>query len=202
MSAAPAFTLDEAEADAIAELFNIGMGQPAAALSDMLGEEVHLSVPALSVSSRAHIAGEVGAETDGRVCAVREAFTGPFAGEAMLIFPESGGMALVRRLIPGEGDTPGADEQDALTEIGNIILNGCLASFANLIEGEIEGGVPDYRAGPAGQLIGAAADPVLFVRIDMALAAGDARGHALFLLDIASLDAFRMAIRRVMDGLG
>ena len=197
MSAAP-FTLEEAEADAIVELFNIGMGQPAAALSEMIGEEVLLSVPALEVSTRQLIAEQV---APARVCAVRETFTGPFAGEAMLIFPEEGGLALVRRLIPGEGDTAGEVEQDALAEIGNIILNGCLASFSNLIDGEVAGSVPDYRAGPPGQLIGGTGEPVLFVRIDVALAAGDAHGHVLFLLDIASLDAFREAIRRAISAL-
>ncbi len=191
--------LDEADADAIAELFNIGMGQPAAGLSEMIGEEVRLSVPALAVSTRQRIAAGVGPE---RVCAVRETFTGPFAGEALLIFPEAGGLALVRRLIPGEGDTAGAEEQDALAEIGNIILNGCLASVSNLIDGEVSGSVPDYRAGPPGQLIGGAGEPVLFVRIDVALASGDARGQVLFLLDIASLDAFREAVRRAVEGLG
>lgn len=199
MSAALPLVLDEADADAIAELFNIGMGQPAAALSEMIGEEVLLSVPALAVSTRQRIAAEVEPE---RVCAVRETFTGPFAGEAMLIFPEQGGLKLVRRLIPGEGDTASADEQDALAEIGNIILNGCLASFSNLIDGEVSGSVPDYRAGPPRQLIGGAEEPVLFVRIAVALASGDASGHVLFLLDIASLDSFRQAIRRAVEGLG
>ena len=203
MSAAPPFpapmVLDADDADSIAELFNIGIGQSAAALSEMIGEEVLLSVPALEVSTRQRIADAV---TPERVCAVRETFTGPFAGEAMLIFPEQGGLALVRRLIPGEGDTAGADEQDALAEIGNIILNGCLASFSNLIDGEVSGSVPDYRAGPPGQLIGGAEEPVLFVRIDVALAAGDASGYVLFLLDLASLDSFREAVRRALEGLG
>ncbi|MBP2300088.1 chemotaxis protein [Azospirillum picis] len=197
--------LDPDDADAIAELFNIGMGESAAALSSMLGEEVHLSVPSFAMSTRALITDEVGGDLDGDapVCAVRGAFTGPFTGEAMLIFPERSTLALVGRLIPVDpaAESPGEVEQDALTEIGNIILNGCLASLSNLIGGELSGAVPGYGAGAPAAVIGSATDPVLFVRIDMALAGGDARGHALFLLDIASLDAFREAIRRVVAGL-
>ncbi|WP_247893714.1 chemotaxis protein CheX [Azospirillum endophyticum] len=203
--AADPLSLDADDADAIAELFNIGMGEPAAALSSMLGEEVHLSVPSFAVSTRARITGEVGGDLEGGqpVCAVRGAFTGPFTGEALLIFPERGMLALVGRLIPVDpaAEAPGEMEQDALTEIGNIILNGCLASLSNLIGGELSGTVPGYRAGEPAAVIGSATDPVLFVRIDMALAAGDARGHALFLLDIASLDAFREAIRQALAGL-
>ncbi|WP_148219303.1 chemotaxis protein [Azospirillum sp. B510] len=204
------FRLDADEADAIAELFNIGMGEPAAALSAMLGEEVHLSVPSFAVSTRARITSEVGGDLEGGdpddvrpVCAVRGSFTGPFTGEALLIFPERGTLALAGRLVPVDpaAEAPGEMEQDVLTEIGNIILNGCLASLSNLIGGEIVGAVPGYGAGAPAAVIGSATDPVLFVRIDMALAAGDARGHALFLMDIASLDAFREAIRRAMAGL-
>lgn len=199
----PSFELDSDEADAIAELFNIGMGQPAADLGSIIGEEVLLSVPALRVATRSSVSRDVGSEAAERACAVSELFSGSFAGEAMLIFPERGGLALVRRLVPdADAGEAGELERDALTEIGNIILNGCLASFSNLVEGELESGVPDYRAGPAGQLIGQADDPVLFVRIDVALASGDAAGHVLFLLDIASIEAFRQAIGKVLANLG
>ena len=186
-------SLDADEADAIAELFNIGMGQSAAALSDMIGEEVHLSVPALAVSSRTRIAQDLDPDSAARVCAVHGAFSGPFTGEAMLIFPERGTLALVGRVVPvdPDADAPGEVEQDALTEIGNIILNGCLASLSNLVEGEVAGALPCYATGMPKEVIGAADDPVLFVRIEVALASGDARGQVLFLLNIASLAAFR-----------
>lgn len=194
--------LDADEADAIAELFNIGMGESAAALSGMVGEEVLMAVPSLRVQRRTDIIHGIPATTDTRMCAVEERFSGPFSGDAMLLFTESEGLALVRRLIPGDATTPGADEQDALTEIGNIILNGCLASFSNLIAGEVEGSVPGYRAGTAEEVIGHAEDPVLTVSIDVALAAGDASGRVMFLLDIASRDAFRLAVRRLLEGAG
>ena len=64
MTAMPLLSLDPDEADSIAELFNIGMGQSAAALGDMIGEEVHLSVPSLSVSSRSRIAHQIAHEFD------------------------------------------------------------------------------------------------------------------------------------------
>ena len=196
-------SLDADEADAIAELFNIGMGQSAAALSAMIGEEVHLSVPALAVSSRTRIAQDLDPDSAARVCAVHGAFSGPFTGEAMLIFQERGTLALVGRVVPvdPDADAPGEVEQDALTEIGNIILNGCLASLSNLVEGEVAGALPCYSTGMPTEVIGVADDPVLFVRIDVALASGDARGQVLFLLNIASLDAFRTAIRKALANL-
>ncbi len=200
----PLLSLDPGEADAIAELFNIGMGQSAAALGDMIGEEVQLSVPSLSVSSRSRIAHEFDADAAARVCAVQGDFSGPFTGQAMLIFPERGTLALVGRVMPVDpaASAPGEVELDALTEIGNIILNGCLASLSNLVESEVSGALPCCCTGQPAEIIGAAdEDPILFVRIDVALATGDACGQVLFLLNIASLDGFREAIRKALASL-
>lgn len=200
--------MDEAlspdEADAIVELFNIGMGSTAESLSALLGEEVELSIPTLRLTTRRTIAVELDAGAGADLCAVSEAFSGPFRGEAVLLFRIGDGLALARRLLPEPAgpDAIGEMEQDALTEIGNIILNGCLASFANLIEAQVDGGLPRYSAGPASRLIVGADDPLLFVGIDVAPAKGDGRGRALFLLDIASLDAFRTAMRRTLANLG
>lgn len=196
--------LSSDEADAIVELFNIGMGSTADSLSALLGEEVALSIPTLRLTSRRAIAAELDAGAGADLCSVSETFTGAFRGEAVLLFRIGEGLALVRRLLPdaaadgGIGDV----EQDALTEIGNIILNGCLASFANLMDAPVDGGLPRYRTGPASRLIVGADDPLLFVGIDVAPARGDGRGRALFLLDIASLDAFRDAMRRTLANLG
>ena len=44
-------TLSELEQDAIAEAFNIGIGKAGSALSEMVGKEVTLSVPQLSITS-------------------------------------------------------------------------------------------------------------------------------------------------------
>lgn len=192
------------EADAIAELFNIGMGPPAAALSAMVGEEVGLSIPALRITTRQSIAQELGPRRWHRVCAVREGFDGRFSGEAMLVFPPGEGAALAQRLLGQAAAAPGeppADlgemEQDALTEIGNIILNGCLASFADLVDTEVAGEVPIWRVGAVADLLGSTMDPVLYVRIDVAVASAGVRGRTLFLLDLVSLDAFRDAVRRM-----
>lgn len=192
------------EADAIVELFNIGMGSTAESLSTLLGEEVDISIPTLRLTSRRAIAAELDSGTGPDLCSVSETVTGAFRGEAMLLFRIGEGLALARRLLP---DTPaeegiGEIEQDALTEIGNIILNGCLASFANLMDAPVDGGLPRYRTGPASHLIVGADDPLLFVGIDVAPSRGDGRGRALFLLDIASLDVFRAAMRRTLANLG
>ena len=60
---------------------------------------------------------------------------GGFFGAALLIFPEKNSLELVRAVA---GDHLSFEdilelEQEALAEIGNVILNGCMATIANLL---------------------------------------------------------------------
>lgn len=195
--------LTDLERDALTELVNMGVGRAATHLSRMVNDQVLLSVPTVDIVSRQEASDFLTARERHGLVAVEQQFQGSFDGRAMLIFPEANSLELARAVLGGELTLAEIVdlEQDALAEIGNIILNGCLASLSNLIGGELLGAVPGYGTGAPAAVIGSATDPVLFVRIDMALAAGDASGHALFLLDIASLDAFREAIRRALAGL-
>jgi chemotaxis protein CheC len=54
MTAAPAELLNELQLDALTELVNIGVSRAATSLREMIGSQVHLSVPSPSIrSSRA-----------------------------------------------------------------------------------------------------------------------------------------------------
>lgn len=198
-----ALDLSEDDSDSIAELFNIGMGPPAAALSDLVGEPVDLSVPSLRLVKRLGVADELAVDASSPVIAVREAFHGPFSGEAMLVFSQAAGLAMVQRLIPGELPPEERDEalRDTLGEIGNIILNGCVASFSNMIRQEVEGGVPECTVGALEDVLAGRDETVMFVHIDARLSSGAANLQVLFFLDVAALDAFRLAIRNALAGL-
>lgn len=198
-----ALELSEDDGDSIAELFNIGMGPPAAALSELVGEPVDLSVPLLRVVKRLSVADELAVANDSPVIAVREAFSGPFSGEAMLVFSQAAGLAMVQRLIPGELPPEERDEvmRDTLGEIGNIILNGCVASFSNMISQEVEGGVPQCTIGALDEVLAGRDETVMFVHIDARLSSGAASLQVLFFLDVAALDAFRLAIRNALASL-
>ena len=148
--------LTEPERDAIIELFNLGMGKAAGALGQMVDAEVSLSVPNLDIIRRTHAPEQLGCPVGQRICAVRQTFAGPFDGQAMLIFPEGSSLELVRRLLPDSppiGDMTDLEEE-ALTEVGNVILNHCLASFANLLHAEIRTEIPVYQIGRPEEIVG------------------------------------------------
>ena len=131
----PAFTLDEMERDALAELVNIGVSRAAASLREMVGQEILLSVPAVAVVSREEAARLIGEREPHSLVAVHQAFHGDLSGRALLIFPEANSLELVRAVTGGALplDDIIALEQEALAETGNIILNGCLATIANML---------------------------------------------------------------------
>jgi chemotaxis protein CheC len=196
--------LSAEERDAIIELFNLGMGQAASALNQMVDQEVDLSVPYLDIVRRVDAAEQIGCPTGQRICAVRQGFGGPFEGQAMLLFPESSSLELVRRLMP---DSPPVTdmtdlEEEALTEVGNVILNHCLASFANLLNAEINTEIPNFQVGRPEEIIGAACDYILIIRVDFGLYSQHIRGHVLFMQDIESIQAFRAAIRNFLNANG
>jgi chemotaxis protein CheC len=147
--------LSDAEQDALQELFNLGMGHAAASLERMLGTEICLSVPSLSILSAPKAATLIENTQHTEVSTVRQSFSGPFSGTSLLIFPEANCIELIRTLVDDSVplETLGELEQDSLLEIGNIVLNACLGSFAQLMQKEIEFELPTFLKGNCHNLL-------------------------------------------------
>lgn len=136
--------LDELHLDALGELLNIGMGAAAASLSTMVKQEVTLTVPIINVISVKDIANNLDDMPPNSVCAVKQHFEGNFSGDAFLLFSESKSLSLVQAVL-GEKlpfEQLGELEEEAITEIGNIILNACIGSLANIFNNQLESDVP------------------------------------------------------------
>ena len=128
--AGPLMVLDELEQDALTELVNIGVSRAAASLRKMVGRQVLLSVPAVELVSRKVATALIGERESDELIAVCQDFTGAISGRALLIFPLSNSMELVRAVLGEHDDGNVADmEHEALAEIGNVILNGCPATM-------------------------------------------------------------------------
>ncbi len=98
MTADP-ISLDELERDAITELANIGVSRAAASLREMVGHQVLLSVPSVDILTRRAAAVLISERESDELVAVQQAFAGPFSGRAMLIFPQSNSLHLLRAII-------------------------------------------------------------------------------------------------------
>jgi chemotaxis protein CheC len=206
----PDVTLSEIERDALTELVNIGVSRAAASLRKMVGGEVLLSVPSVEVIPHATAATLI-AEREGEdLVAVRQDFSGAFRGRALLIFPQANGLELVRAVV-GE-DIPPEDleemEREALTETGNIILNGCLATMANMLRRSLTMSLPEVLRGDGRVLLDypretVEAGLVLFLYINFSVRDRSIRGYIAMVMDLPSLAALKLLvgdfIDRVMD---
>lgn len=204
--------LDEFQRDAIAELLNIGMGRAAAALSEMVGESVDLSVPNVEFLSQESTVKRIHKEVGTTVTAIKESFEGTFWGDAMLLFPEHDSLSLVRALLKEE-DLPLEElsdmEQEALTEVGNIILNACLGTLANVFKQKLDFRLPEYTQGDfervlrnSGENSIGAAGGLLLVQMNFHLQQTKVNGFLILLMDVDSLQAFSEELEQYLNSLG
>src|ERR1041384_4053788 len=94
--------LTEIERDALAEIANLGVSRAATSLRQMVGEQVLLSVPAVNIVTRQTASRLVERGNVTHLIAVQQSFEGPFAGKALLIFPEAQSLELVRSILGDE----------------------------------------------------------------------------------------------------
>jgi chemotaxis protein CheC len=198
---APPVYLEPLELDALTELVNIGVSRAAASLRQMVGRQVFLSVPSVEVLNRSTAATLMAEREIGRLVAVRQDFTGAFSGQALLIFPEANSLALVRAVTGDElSDGEVAElEEEALAETGNVVLNNCLATMANMLQRPLEMSLPAVLRDQSAQLFdleqtGDGDGVVLFLYINFAISERDIRGYIAVLMDLPSLDALKALI--------
>jgi len=192
----PQLSLNELQADVLKEMFNLGAGNAAAALSEMMSdEEILLSVPDVRFVALQELVNEAKRGSDGNLCGVMQTFNGAIEGEAIMLYAEDESLLLVRRmvgsLVPVEHIRE--MESEALAEVGNIVLNSCLSAFADLFEEEITTGLPQVRIGDHEDVVTmsgqhALDERVLYLRTRFALSTTSLVGHIGFFLSAACID--------------
>jgi chemotaxis protein CheC len=193
--------LTDLERDALTELVNIGVSRAASSLRKMIGEEVLLSVPAVEIMAPQDAARLIGERETEELVAIQQQFEGAFSGRALLIFPQETSLDLVRAIIGGDvpPDQIAELEQEALAETGNVILNGCLATMANMLKRSLNISLPEVVRGDGSRLFMLRQEMsgdglVLFLYINFSVRNKDIRGYIAMLMDLPSLTALKELI--------
>ncbi len=193
--------LSELERDALTELVNIGVSRAAASLRSMVGRQVLLSVPSIEVVGSREAAALIAEREAGDLVAVRQDFAGAFSGRAMLVFPQANSLELSRAVIgDAASDAEAAEmEEEALAETGNIILNNCLGSMANMLRQSLTMTLPRVFHARSEALFTLAGDgeadgTVLFLYINFSVLGRDIRGYIAMILDMPSLAALKQLV--------
>lgn len=198
--------LSELQLDAVTEIVNIGMGKAADALSTMLGEEVLLSVPRLTFYRRAQAVSHLREQVASALSGVKQRFEGGLAGDALLLFPEDKSLEIVRLLL--RDTVPAEDltefEQEALCEIGNIILNAGIGSMGDAFQVNMESSLPSFQSGEIAGIVGGDEGDehgiVMLLRVDFDVRHHEIRGYVLYVLDVDGLDALKTQIDAFLAG--
>jgi len=192
------------ELDALAELVNYGVSRAAIALREMVREQVHLSVPEVRVVTRAQAVEILHKREDSGLVAVHQTFDGALNGRALLIFPDANSLELVRAVTGGE--LPLEDvmelEQEALAETGNVILNNCVATIANMLKCTFKMSLPEVLRGEGPEFFNLppkAGDVVMFLYINFSVRERNIRGYIAMLMDIPSVIALQQLLNQFIE---
>ncbi|MDP8920766.1 MAG: chemotaxis protein CheX [Pseudomonadota bacterium] len=198
--------LSELELDALTEMVNIGVSRAAVSLREMVGEQVHLSVPSIDLLSSALAIEILGKGGAGPLVAVHQVFEGDITGRALLIFPETKSLELVRAVTGGDLSLEDIIdlEQEALAETGNILLNACLATIANMLRRSLKMSLPEIMRGKGPEFFSLAPPPeagdvVMFLYINFTVRQRDISGHIAMLMDMPSLAALKTLLGEFIE---
>jgi chemotaxis protein CheC len=122
--------------DSLTEMINIGVGDAAASLSELVCERIQLRVPFVMVCSSAEAVKTLHERQGDRLdTSIVQEFQGAVSGRALLAFPRTSTLKLGQILSnsPQLPTTIDLELGGILSEVGNIVLNGVMGTISNLI---------------------------------------------------------------------
>jgi chemotaxis protein CheC len=200
--------LSELQRDALIEIFNVGVGRAASSMSQIVGEMINLTVPLVEILADGNRTEAISSIVRSpRICAVSQDFSGSLGARAFLIFPEGKTREIVRRML---GETVSAAElsemeQEALSEIGNIILNSCFSSMADMLHADFQSSLPTYHLGQVREVISMPGNQddnlLLLLHIDFSMPSDQIDGYLVFLMTLPSFNSLIERIDNFLAGI-
>ena len=194
--------LTAVQQDALIELLNIGFGRAAASLSQLTGHRVLLDVPEVSSHPIDELSEHLERMVRTDIASVHQIFSGPVAGDALLILDHPGA-AMLKELLTNEPALPlsiDASAREVLTEVGNILLNACLGTFGNLLKVQVTFSVPQLNLETLGAIVETLRVDQEGLRYALVVHAGfrlrdaEVHGFLVIVLTVASLDRLIRAV--------
>lgn len=199
--------LNQDQQETIVELMNIGVGRAAAALSKLVQDEVLLSVPKVDFVGIKTAESRFAEILPVALAGVTQAFSGFISGKAALIFPEERSLELVRIVVGHELTASEISEleQDTLAELGNILLNSCLATLANILHREIHTSLPEAYSGNCHNMLKLLCEQedsmIMLVQVDFSLLQRELQGYLAFIIDLQTASGFHDALNEYLEKL-
>ena len=194
--------LNERQIDALTELINIAFARTAASLSDLTGDRVEINVPQVRVTPSADLPNALADFAQDEVASVLQPFSGPVAGDALLVLSYDGAVRLADLLAdePTASARLNESAREVLAEVGNILLNACLGVFGNLLRLHVTFAVPRLYIERLSVLIDTLVGPqpdshyALVVHTGFKLRSEQVSGYLVMVLGVASIERLVEAV--------
>ena len=133
-------SFSEEELDILQEVMNVSFGQATSDLAELIDIYVVLNVPEIKLIPAEDLSDYI-QETikDHKTTSiVAQSYWGKFKGNALLIFPSGAGRELITMLDPEANQSASGDqlnilEDEALIEIGNILIGACISKLSEML---------------------------------------------------------------------
>ncbi|MFH1149815.1 MAG: chemotaxis protein CheC [Actinomycetota bacterium] len=188
--------LSAMQIDALREVGNIGAGNAAIALSQMVDKKVDLSVPKASLVPLVGVPGLVGGP-ETTVAGVYLGIAGDCSGSILLLLEKESATSLATLMVPGEAAAvPELDvvKRSALQETGSILSGAYLMALGQLTGLLFRPSVPGFAMDMAGAIIdhvlvdlASTEDYVLVVETDFMVSGVKILGHLILFPDLGML---------------
>lgn len=187
---------NEIKTDALMEVVNVGTGQAATALSQLLGQRVLINVPDMRMLPLADVPGHLGG-AEQPIVGVYFTINGDLSGRILLIFTQESGHRLAG-MLTGEGNGERLlteISQSSIMEMGNIIANSYLNGMAGLLDMCLMPSIPYFAEDMLGAVIdyllieiAQVADYALIINTEMSIESIDLKGSFLVFPDEAFMN--------------
>jgi len=196
--------LTENQKDALTELINIGYARAAGALSQLTGHRITLEVPRIAIHRINAMTGLLQEVIQGEVVSVNQVFSGPVAGNALLLLDDDAALLLTRLLTANEKSSGPMDSaaREVITEVGNIVLNACLGVFGNLLRVQVTFSVPRLHVESVEQVFSSITvadrelEYALMIHTRFFVQAENVSGYLVIVLGVTSLDRLLYEVRQ------
>jgi chemotaxis protein CheC len=125
-------------------LINIGYGRAAASLSKLVGKRIILRAPTVELHAISNLSQALIKLTGKEVSSVHQVFSGAVGGHALLLLDRHSADVLTALLLKdAKVEDRKSAEREALTEMGNIVLQSAIGICGNMLKLQVAFSVPN-----------------------------------------------------------
>ncbi|WP_378951874.1 chemotaxis protein CheC [Pelosinus sp. sgz500959] len=189
--------------DALKEIGNVGAGNSATALSQLINRKIDMTVPQIAIMPLGDVPDVVGGP-DAMVAGVFLRVYGPAPSSILFLLPRDSAFSLVDMLMGREqGHTTSLSSMDesALMEIGNILAGAYLNALSHFTKLTLLPSIPALAMDMAGALLsviliqlGEMGDHALVIETEFTTENDGVKGHFFLIPDPGSLNTILAAI--------